>query len=529
MTAFSAGILLLSSLLPQIARASDEQEIKALLSLAERREQEFDWEKACDIYETVLRTERDLPEVRGRYIHSLRRCWQMRRQKDASYRSKVLSLDYGQAMRLYGNILDNLLDNSLDAKNVSPGILLQKGIDELSLALADPNFCLQHLPSFKTAEAREFRDWLARVGSTVSSSNRSQAKKQVREIALAAMSKLQMSSTVAIMELASGSCYAFDDYTVYLTPNQLRDLCESLKGEYVSVGISLGMMDGKMMVAGVTPFSPAAETMPPLGKDEQIVSIDKKPIANRPPEAILELLEGPAGSTVDVELNSPTNGNRVITLRRRALFIPSVSYRMRNEVVGYLNIACFQDTTLQEVDEALYNLKKSNMKALVLDLRGNTGGLFEVAVEVARRFIDQGVIVSTQSSSTSTIYHARNQAALGVPLVVLVDGDTASSAEVLAGALKENKRGRLVGQATFGKGCTQSIFKLPSGPGGVPTGGLRITVARFFSPDGASYSGRGVVPHMLVGRVMMPMMNMPAMDHQLEEAILEAQRLMMGS
>jgi carboxyl-terminal processing protease len=111
-------------------------------------------------------------------------------------------------------------------------------------------------------------------------------------------------------------------------------------------------------------------------------------------------------------------------------------------------------------------------------------------------------------------------------MVVMIDGDTASAAEVLAGALKENKRGRLVGQTSFGKGCTQTVLKLPPAPGGLPTGGLRVTVARFFSPTGQPYNGRGVTPHLFAERFLMPnAMN----DHQMEEARIEAQRLLTSS
>src|SRR5207302_1152257 len=139
------------------------------------------------------------------------------------------------------------------------------------------------------------------------------------------------------------------------------------------------------------------------------------------------------------------------------------------------------------------------------DLRGNAGGLVEVAIETARRFLPSGVIVSTQNHDPrhNTVYQASNPGALALPLVVLVDGDTASAAEVLAGALKDNKRARLVGQATYGKGCSQGLLKLPAASGGVPTGAVRITVARLFSPSGAPYTGRGVVPHVVAPRRLM--------------------------
>jgi carboxyl-terminal processing protease len=109
-------------------------------------------------------------------------------------------------------------------------------------------------------------------------------------------------------------------------------------------------------------------------------------------------------------------------------------------------------------------------------------------------------------------------------MVVLIDGDTASASEVLAGALKENNRARLVGKNTFGKGCTQTLFRLPPGPSGAPTGGLRVTITRFFSPTGRPYSGRGVAPHLTIERLASPDA-MDTLDAQLAEALLETQRL----
>jgi carboxyl-terminal processing protease len=498
----------------------DPAKIKQLLVDADLAERELKWEKACGIYETLLRSDRNLPEVRGKYLNSMRRIWQARRQGDAGFRKDVLTLDYGQSVKLYNTIIETLIDNSLEGKDKRLAALLHKGVEELSVALADPNFVQQHLPSFTRGDVAEFRELLQTKWGSANPTSRAQLSKHVREIALAAQGKLQLNPAVTIMELASGSCYAFDDYTAYLTPNQLNDLYESLKGDYVGIGMSLMAQDGKIVIADVAPFTPAGEINPPLQQGDHLVAINKKVIGHLTPEVVMGHFEGPIGSTIELDIISPTTGMRSITLRRRVL--ASVSSRMQTETVGYIHIACFQETTLQEVDEAIMNLNNSNMKALVLDLRGNSGGLFDVAVEVARRFLSQGVVVSTQNSQGTTILHSRNPGALGVPLVVLVDSDTASSAEVLAGALKDNKRGRLIGEATFGKGCTQSIFRLPASSNGAATGGLRITIARFFSPDGSSFSGRGVVPHVQIDRALD--LNM-MMDHLIDEAIHEAQRL----
>jgi carboxyl-terminal processing protease len=239
--------------------------------------------------------------------------------------------------------------------------------------------------------------------------------------------------------------------------------------------------------------SAAKHNNPTLNTGDMVLSIDKKPAAMLAPDAALDLVLGQAGTIVELEIYQ-SGMQWTVKLLRQATFLPSVQAEMRTDNVGYLQISSFQESTVREVDDALAN-ELSKAKSLILDLRGNSGGLFESAIEVARRFIANGIITFTHNTDPklNTVYHARNPNALDLPLIVLIDGDTASAAEVLAGALKDHKRGRLVGQTTFGKGCTQCILKLPA-EGNVPTGGLRLTVARFFSPDGLPYTGRGVVP-----------------------------------
>jgi carboxyl-terminal processing protease len=164
----------------------------------------------------------------------------------------------------------------------------------------------------------------------------------------------------------------------------------------------------------------------------------------------------------------------------------------------------------------------------VLDLRGNGGGLFETAVDCARRFLPSGVIGTLHTTDPKQppvkVYQSLNPSALTLPLVVLVDGDTASAAEVLAGALKENRRARLVGQPSYGKGCIQGLMRLrPQPDDTVYPGALRVTVARFYSPTGQPYSGRGVLPHLLVEQPNLDSLGRP--DQQLSRAFDEATQL----
>ena len=368
----------------------------------------------------------------------MRRYWQTLRHADLSYRKEVLSLDYAQVLRLYSLICNTLQENALDKKKTEPANLFRKGFEEFDHALTDPFFLQEYLPGVKPADVLAFRVFMKKTWASVDKLSKPEALKLLREVALSAQNALQLSCNVVLMEFACGACHALDEYTLYLTPTQLRDLCDSLRGE----------------------------------------------------------------------------------------FVPSIAFHLKNDGLGYLYISCFQDTTIQEIDNALAAMTKEGMKALVLDLRGNSGGLFEVAIEAARRFLPTGVIASTQNSDPkfNTVYNARNPNALALPLVVLIDGSTASAAEVLAGALKENKRARLVGQATFGKGCTQCILKLPVAPGGVSTGGMRLTVAQFFSPEGLPYTGKGVIPHLSIDPF--PMGSMSGLDQQLETALQEARKLL---
>lgn len=502
-------------------------EVAKLEQQAREFESRAEWDKACDLYESILRLDRSLTPVKEKYHYCLRRYWQSRRLRDMSFRKEVLSLDYGQALRLYGIMRDTLLDNSLERKKADPGLLFQKGLEEFDAALADPVFCQQYLITAPPDQIRRFRDEIRHKWGGYTSLTKQAAFKRLRDVALAAQNTLKLNCTVTILEFTCGSCYALDEYTLYLTPNHLRELCDSLRGGLASVGLSLRSDGMKVLVRDVEPFSSAAKD---ISVGDEIITIAGKPARMLTVEEATELLAGPQGSQVELEVLSLGMGIRNVVLSRRNPAMPSVSAMMKTEGIGYIAINGFRDTTCQELDEAIANLLGQDMKSLVLDLRGNDGGLFEVAIDAAQRFIASGVIATTENvdPTYSRVYEAKNPSALPVPMVVLVDGETASAAEVLAGALKEHKRARLVGQTTFGKGCTQCIVKMPSAPGGIPTGGLRLTVARFFSPDGIPYTGRGVAPHLFVDRFAMSgsMMGGGAGDPQLEAALVEVQRLL---
>jgi carboxyl-terminal processing protease len=532
------GIVLLGALsICPFAAATTADKVRDLKQKAEAFEKQGDWDKACDFYEAILRIQRDLPEIKQRYIHCVRRLWQTRRHSDVSYTKEVLSIEYGQAVHLHNVVRDLLLDRSMERKKLTPARLFKKGLEELDFALADPNFCRQHVPQEYQHKVAEFRAILAKRAGEVALLDRKAAVGEICNIALFAEGYLGLKPTVVVMEFTCGACYALDEYTVYLTPTELRNLCSSLRGELIGIGITIASQDGKILIQEVELGSPAAKAS--LMINDQIVRIDKKDVGMLAPEAVMAMLEGPPGSVVELEVLSPTMGMRAFPIRREPTALASVHDQpIIDSPVGYIKIAAFQESTIKEIDGAIGRLTENGMKALVLDLRGNGGGLFESAVDVAKRFLSSGIIATKQhlddkSNIVTTLCEAKNPGALSIPLVVLIDNDTASSAEVLAGALKENNRATVVGQPTFGKGCTQYLLKLPDFKGNLPAGGMRLTVAKVFSPKGLPYTGRGVQPDIAVELGAMPTPSMMqgglSFDAQLSAGVLEAQRLLSTS
>jgi carboxyl-terminal processing protease len=537
----------LALLLPA-ASASDR--IKTLRRDAELFERQANWDKACESYEELLRLSRNAPEFRERYRQCLRHLFQARRHTDPTYRKEILGLKYSEALELYRVVFENLGYYSPDKTQVHPERLFRKGLDEFRRALTEPVFVREHLADQSPEAIKEFLDALTmqyllkeRGGKPITSHQ--DAEDLVRRVSMLALNRLRLKATTTILEFTCGACHAVDEYTMYLTPGQLSELTREVKGEVVGIGVKLARVDDKLFIVDVLDDSPASDKVgpmetPALLKSDQLLAIDKKSVAGLSPDLAQELLEGESGSLVELVVAAPGMPPRTVTLRRRPVFVPSVTYQMRSAAVGYIQISCFQESTVHELDLALAALTKAGVKSIVLDLRGNYGGLVESAIDATQRFLGTGLIVTKQRQNGKLEpVSANNPAALGLPLVVLIDGETASSAEIMAGALKDNKRARLVGQTTFGKGSMQGIFplpphgqlKVPTEAGGPLTGALRMTVARYFSPSGAAFTDRGVTPHLFVERRQMMMaQSIPAddIDAQLEQALLEAQRLLDG-
>jgi carboxyl-terminal processing protease len=214
------------------------------------------------------------------------------------------------------------------------------------------------------------------------------------------------------------------------------------------------------------------------------------------------MLRGAEGSLVQVAVRDAAGAERVLRLARRRVEVPSVDQvKMLDDQVGYFKLTSFQKTTSRDVDAALWKLHEQGMRQLIIDLRGNPGGLLKAAVDVADKFVYDGLIVSTRGRSPRETFDHQGEVAgtWRMPLVILIDHDSASASEILAGAIRDHRRGAVVGEKSYGKGSVQGIFPLS-----VANVGIRLTTAKWYTPSGQAISGAGIKPDVEVQTALKP-------------------------
>jgi carboxyl-terminal processing protease len=499
----SALLLLPGLLLLPAPLRTQAVHVAELSKQAEKLEKQHDWLEACRLYDEILHRDRMRDDVRLAYQRCLRRYHIVHRHQDKVYRQALTRVKPEQALEMYEQVLDTIAKTYVDRDKTSPATLFRQGIDELRFALDEAVFRQEYFPGVprETLEAfkNKLEDWRNREIV-----NQAEACRQVKAVGLTAqkmgVGPRSILLTVITLEFLSGACNALDEYTFFLTPGHYQEV------QAVSIGVDLKVVNKRLEILHVYPRSPAWEAN--LQAGDHILRIDGQPTDDMPAEVAAGLLRGKSGTTVEVEVVSMSRPEPQVTLKltRRPVVVPSVEYALLPDFdvvdnvdgmrlpVGKLTITSFQETTLQEVKEAMASLQSDGMKALILDLRRNPGGLFKSAVQVAELFLPERIIVISQSQPHALPKPLRgpirseSMNPLLIPMVVLVDGDTASAAEVLAGALKDNGRAKLIGQTTFGKGSIQCVIPLDKPPFDRKPGGIRITVARLLSPNWQPFS-----------------------------------------
>jgi len=311
-----------------------------------------------------------------------------------------------------------------------------------------------------------------------------------------------------------------DDYTEYFPPAEQAPIAQDLRGQYEGIGVWVRRPEGRFVIVGPIPGSPAEEAG--LLPGDEIEAADGTPLRGLPESEALELIRGPVGSTVRLTIRRPDQPRPLeIDVERRAVTIPSVQYELVGDGrLAHIWITIFSEQTTQQLDEALRRAKADGVQGIVLDLRGNGGGWVTSAREAVGRFVpaDRGpalyedVDPAENGELKSEPIVGGGEEVFDLPLVVLVDGGTASASEIVAGALRDYGRARLVGERTFGKGLVQRVHDFPDGSS------VRITSAQWLTPNqtpltrSADGSTGGLTPDVVVSPPPPPAPDAPPPD-----------------
>jgi carboxyl-terminal processing protease len=300
----------------------------------------------------------------------------------------------------------------------------------------------------------------------------------------------------ALMDKAiRGMVAALDPHSAFLDTEEFEEIRLSTMGSYPGVGIEVVAEDSAVKILRPIEGSPADQAG--LLPGDQIVRIDDADIGADLAGAISRM-RGSSGSVVKLTVLRPTTGQTLdFSLRRAKVEVHSVAQQSLEPGYGYLRITGFSETTADDVNHAIARLKRDNpggIRGLVLDLRNNPGGVLEAGVAVADAFLNEGVIVTADGRTPDARFRMDATAGDvidGAPLVVLVNGGSASASEIVAGALKDHGRAELIGHKTYGKGSVQTVMPLSHG------GAVKLTTSRYFTPSGASIHGKGIVPDIV--------------------------------
>ncbi|MBS0204738.1 MAG: PDZ domain-containing protein [Planctomycetes bacterium] len=405
-------------------------------------------------------------------------------------------------------LLDQLNDQSsvalyveiarmIDSRHIKPSSYARRvdaAFEHLDLALNTASF--QQAVQLKAVDQSlgRLRNSLSQLRQRTTVNSLEDAVQTLNRVQELVDQTVQMRPGAVGLEFVHAELDTLDQFSSLIPPEKTGGPSVGLKDNVVGIGVEVEPHADGLKVMKVLPGGPAADVQ--MRRGDVLTAVDQHALKGLELNQAVDYILGQPG--VPLKLNLLRGGRRgEVTLVRRRITLHAVASKMLDEKsnVGYIKLESFTDSSVKEMDDALMSLHNSGMKSLVLDLRGNPGGLLTAAISISDRFLPAGTIVSTRGRNATD--NSREQAVYGqtwkVPLVVLVDRNSASASEILAAAIQENGRGIIVGERSYGKGTVQTLFPLQSAPAG-----LRLTTAKFYSPEGREMAGAGVTPDLKV-------------------------------
>lgn len=304
----------------------------------------------------------------------------------------------------------------------------------------------------------------------------------------------EVNSKEMIRSAIRGMLSSLDPHSSFLTPEAYKEMQVETKGEFGGIGIQIGIKDNQLTVISPIEGTPADKAGIKAG--DRIIKINSESTKDMSISDALGKIRGPKGSEVTITIiRDGMVGPKDFTIVRDIIKIQSVRSKMLEDGIGYIRVSQFQEQTVGDLREAMKGLEKEGVNSLILDLRNNPGGLLSSAVEVTSEFILPGkrvVSIKGKNGEKSEYVSEAKRQTSELPMIILVNGGSASASEIVAGAMQDWGRALILGASTFGKGSVQTVIPLSGGSG------LRLTTARYYTPKGKSIQGTGITPDIIV-------------------------------
>ncbi len=309
---------------------------------------------------------------------------------------------------------------------------------------------------------------------------------------------VDINNTELISEAINGMLLSLDPHSSYISPKEYKNLLISTSGEYSGLGMEVTLDEGFVKVISPIDDTPAKKAG--IKPGDFIIEINDESIFGLSLSEAVDLMRGKPGELVNITIARNNDERIQFNLKREIIKRKIVTYSIK-EGIAYIRISQFNENAYQELSKAISSLEKEmfgSVPGLILDLRGNPGGLLDQSIKVSSAFLDGGKVVSTKGrkESDNRNYNAdKGELLKGVPIIILIDEGSASASEIVAGAIQDRKRGLIVGMKSFGKGSVQSIIPLKGGA----EGAIKLTTQRYYTPSGKSIQGKGITPNILIG------------------------------
>lgn len=298
-----------------------------------------------------------------------------------------------------------------------------------------------------------------------------------------------------------------DPHSVYLAPQLYSQLRAETSGAFGGVGIYIGFKEGDMKVVGVIPDGPGQRAG--LQAGDQILAVDGQPVEEISPGEVVLKIRGQVGTPVELLIHREGADDTTYNLTRENIHVRTVVGQMIDNRLGYMRISNFSENSGTEFKETLDELERDGLQGLVLDLRQNPGGVITSCVEIAKQIVPAGTIVSVIKRDGSKEVFSSELAAAKFPIVVLLDKNSASASELLAGALQDTHAALIVGETSYGKGSVQTLIPMAHNDG------LKLTIAKYYTPSGKCIDGVGIAPDVEI--------KSPAPPYKMYDLELDAQ------